>query len=108
MRACWWCVLGALSMGAAQAQERPFRFELTPYAGYRVSSDLEVEDAETGDEIDLDLDETGSFGLILNIPADYPTGLVNFTVYLKTKTGAYGSFVQIPVLTSQLTVTKGS
>jgi len=72
-RSGWWCLLAALSIGAAEAQERPFRFELTPYVGYRVSSDLETEDAETGDEVDLDLDETGSFGLILNIPADYPT-----------------------------------
>ncbi len=67
------CLVAALSVGGVEAQERPFRFELTPYAGYRVSSDLETEDAASGDEVDLDLDETGSFGLILNIPADYPT-----------------------------------
>ncbi len=40
------------------------------------------------------------------IPADYPLGLVQFTVILKTKANQYGSFVQIPVVPSQLTVTK--
>ena len=40
------------------------------------------------------------------IPADYPLGLVQFKVLLKTKADQYGSFVQIPVVTSQLTVTK--
>jgi hypothetical protein len=39
------------------------------------------------------------------IPADYPTGLVSFKVSLRTTTSGYGSFVQIPVATSQLTVT---
>jgi hypothetical protein len=45
---------------------------------------------------------TGSW----TIPADYPTGLVPFKVLLKTKSGGYGSFVQMPIATSQLTVTK--
>ena len=40
------------------------------------------------------------------IPADYPLGLVQFKVLLKTKVDQYGSFVQIPVATSQLTITK--
>ena len=40
------------------------------------------------------------------IPADYPLGLVAFKVLLSTKADQRGSFVQIPVGTSQLTVTK--
>ena len=40
------------------------------------------------------------------VPADYPLGLVQFKVLLRTKADQYGSFVQIPVLTSQLTITK--
>lgn len=40
------------------------------------------------------------------VPADYPTGVVAFKVLLKTKAGAYGSFVQMPPTSSQLTVTK--
>jgi hypothetical protein len=39
------------------------------------------------------------------VPADYPTGLVKFAVRFKTTDKRYGTFVQIPVTTSQLTVT---
>ena len=38
------------------------------------------------------------------IPADY-LGIVNFQAQVKTKTNANGSFVQMPVGSSQLTVT---
>jgi hypothetical protein len=41
------------------------------------------------------------------IPADFPVGLVQVKVNLKSKSNGYGSFVQLPVATSQLTVTKG-
>jgi hypothetical protein len=41
------------------------------------------------------------------IPADYPTGPVDFQVKLTSKSKGYGSFVQIPVATAQLNVTKG-
>lgn len=41
------------------------------------------------------------------IPSDFPLGTVAFRVLLQTKSKQFGSFVQIPVLTSQLTVTKG-
>ena len=40
------------------------------------------------------------------IPADYPVGLVPFKTLLRTSGNQYGTFVQIPVATSQLTVTK--
>ena len=39
------------------------------------------------------------------IPADYPLGIVGFQAVVKTKSKTYGSFVQLPVATSQLTVT---
>jgi hypothetical protein len=39
------------------------------------------------------------------IPADYPLGIVAFQAVIKTKTNKNGSFVQMPVATSQLTVT---
>lgn len=45
---------------------------------------------------------TGSW----TIPADYPPGVVPFKVLLKSKSGGYGSFVQMPVGSSLLTVTK--
>lgn len=40
------------------------------------------------------------------VPADYALGIVPFKVLLKTKAGAYGSFVQMPPTSSQLTVKK--
>lgn len=40
------------------------------------------------------------------VPADYPTGLVQLKVLLRTKADRYGSFVQLPIATSQLTITK--
>lgn len=39
------------------------------------------------------------------VPADFKLGIVQFQAVTKTKSNRYGSFVQIPVLTSQLTVT---
>ena len=39
------------------------------------------------------------------IPANYPLGIVGFQAVVKTKSKVYGSFVQMPVSTSQLTVT---
>jgi hypothetical protein len=38
------------------------------------------------------------------VPSTYPTGLVNFKVLVKSKDKRYGSFVQMPVPTSQLTI----
>lgn len=40
------------------------------------------------------------------VPADFPVGTVQVKVNMKSKSNGYGSFVQIPVLTSQLTITK--
>jgi hypothetical protein len=39
-----------------------------------------------------------------NVPADYATGIVPFKVVVQTKTKRLGSFVQMPVATSQLTI----
>jgi hypothetical protein len=54
----------------AAAQEPPFRFELTPYAAYRIGGEFEPESAP--DDIDqnarhLDLHEGNAEGLILDI-----------------------------------------
>lgn len=40
------------------------------------------------------------------VPADYPLGLVPFKTRFQTTGKQYGNFVQIPVTSSQLTVTK--
>jgi hypothetical protein len=39
------------------------------------------------------------------VPASYPSGIVAFKVLVRTKSGRTGSFTQIPVSTSQLTIT---
>jgi hypothetical protein len=39
-----------------------------------------------------------------SVPADYALGLVNFKVLVKSKARRLGSFVQVPVVTSQLTI----
>ncbi len=41
-----------------------------------------------------------------NVPAIYPAGIVNFKVLVKTQGKRTGQFVQLPVSTSQLTITK--
>lgn len=40
------------------------------------------------------------------VPSDYPTGLVDFKVLVKSDAKRLGSFVQMPVVTSQLTISK--
>jgi hypothetical protein len=40
------------------------------------------------------------------VPADYPTGMVNFRVLVRTVTKHLGSFVQVPVPSAQLTISK--
>jgi hypothetical protein len=40
------------------------------------------------------------------VPADFPLGVVNFKVNLKSKSNGYGSFVQLPIASAQLNVTK--
>ncbi len=40
------------------------------------------------------------------VPADYPTGLVSFKVLVRSTSKRLGSFVQMPVASAQLTVSK--
>lgn len=42
---------------------------------------------------------------VWNVPADYPTGVVKFKVLARMKSKRLGSFVQVPVASSQLTIT---
>lgn len=44
------------------AQEQPFNFEITPFGAYRIGGEFE----ETDGNFSIDLDDNGSFGLILN------------------------------------------
>ena len=49
----------------ANAAEKQYRFQLTPFAGYRFG--VTFEDSET--EVEYELDDSPSFGLIMNFPS---------------------------------------
>ena len=50
--------------GTAHAQDDSFKFELTPFGAYRFGGTFNVEDSSDS----YDLEDSGSFGLILNFP----------------------------------------
>jgi len=58
-------VIVLLSTATALAQEQNFKFELTPYGGYRVGGEFE----ETDGSLSIDLDDSSSFGFIFNARA---------------------------------------
>ena len=67
---CLACLFIAVSSGAQEpAGKRGYRFEVTPFAGYRVGGTFEDETSGTR----LELNDGGSFGLILNMRADANT-----------------------------------
>ena len=55
--------LALLAAPAAQAQEESYKFELTPFAGLTTGGDFD----DTASTATLELDDSSSFGLILNI-----------------------------------------
>ncbi len=56
-------LVGALAVAEEGAAKKIYRFEVTPFAGYRVGGTFEDELSET----ELDLDDAGSYGLVLNM-----------------------------------------
>lgn len=48
---------------SALGQEQDFNFELTPYGAYRVGGEFEEQDTTTS----IDIDDSGSYGLIFNV-----------------------------------------
>ncbi len=69
----------------AQEQQEIYRFELSPFAGYRIGGDFQ----ETDGDGELDLDDSNAFGIILNGPAgrEWPDGLWEF-IYARQETEA--------------------
>jgi hypothetical protein len=67
------CAIGTLACvcytGLAVAQDEPFRFELAPFAGYRVGGQFEEEDGDG----EFELNESSTQGIILNIRASADT-----------------------------------
>jgi hypothetical protein len=72
------------------------------YAYVRIPGQPNVKLSYTAQVKKNDPTWTGSW----TVPADYPLGLVDFATRFKTTGKQYGNFVQIPVATSQLSVTK--
>jgi Outer membrane protein beta-barrel domain len=56
-----------LAVAPAAAQEPPFRFEITPYAAYRVGGEFEPQEAEPKAAGGFELHEGNAEGLILDI-----------------------------------------
>jgi hypothetical protein len=49
----------------ANAAEKQYKFQLTPFAGYRIGGTFEDEETE----VEYELDNSSAFGLILNFPS---------------------------------------
>jgi hypothetical protein len=59
------CLFAVLDAAPTKAAETDYRFQLTPFAGYRLGGTFE--DKET--EIEYELENNPSYGLILNFPS---------------------------------------
>lgn len=57
-------VTGALLYGGPAFAEEDLRFSLTPFAGYRMGGEVATED----ESVSIKLDDSSSFGLLLNWP----------------------------------------
>lgn len=66
-----WILVALLCMAAlpASADNKPLRYEISPFFGYRVGGNFE--DDETGE--DYDIDDDTAFGLIVNLAAEANT-----------------------------------
>jgi opacity protein-like surface antigen len=64
------CVVTAALLSCATAQAASPRFELTPFAGYRMGGEFDVPDATGGAAQSEDLDAEASFGLSLGLYRD--------------------------------------
>ena len=85
------CLLAALP---ARAAERPYRYQITPFVGYRIGGDFEDKNSDA----ELEVDESSSYGLILNFPADAKTEWEIYVSRQPTELKTGGLFVGRPVL----------
>lgn len=63
-------VAATTALPAQDARADGPRFEVTPFAGYRLGGQFDVEDTTDGSEDTVDLDDGGSFGLDLGLYRD--------------------------------------
>ncbi|MFQ6023206.1 MAG: outer membrane protein [Acidiferrobacterales bacterium] len=89
-----WFLLPFLTVTSVLAQEKPPRYELTPFGAYQGGG--EFEQVGTGSE--LELDESGSFGLVFNRRVDADRQWEIFYSRQETELDTEGLFVNEPVL----------
>ena len=60
-----------LASGAAAADDEPLpRFEITPFGGYRIGGEFELEDGQGTSSGDVDFDSAASWGVDLGLYRD--------------------------------------
>ena len=96
-------LVAAVAMGVAAApaaaQEPPFRFEITPYAGYRVGGEFEPQEAEPKAPGGFELHEGNAEGLIFDIRTSEGNGQWELLyAHQATKLDTQPSFVGGPTL----------
>lgn len=75
-------VIGPLLAQASLAQDKPFKFELTPFAGYRVGGSFEDTDGDSR----VELNDSNAQGIMFNIMAN-PNGQYEL-LYSRQRTDA--------------------
>lgn len=80
--------------GLVAAQDNPFRFELTPFASYRVGGQFE----EEGGDGEFELNESSAQGIILNIRVDPNTQWEVLYAHQDTELDTQSLFVSDPIL----------
>ncbi len=80
--------------GLVAAQGNPFRFELAPFASYRVGGQFE----EEGGNGEFELNESSAQGIILNIRADPNTQWEVLYAHQDTELNTQSLFVSDPIL----------
>ncbi len=89
-----WFFICCLAATPVAAEEKPSRFELTPFAGYQFGGEFELEINDT----ELELDEAQSFGLIFNVDVDADRQYEFLYSRQETELDNEGLFLNEPVL----------
>lgn len=92
-----WVITLVMSMGLCSptaAQEQSLRFELTPYAGYRIGGNFDEQDSDG----EFELDESDALGIIFNIRSEHNTQWEFLYAHQQTKLETLALFVGDPLL----------
>lgn len=89
-----WFLICCLAAAPVAAEDKPSRFELTPFAGYQFGGEFELESSDT----ELELDDAQSFGLIFNMDIDEEKQYEFYYSRQETELDNKGFFLNEPVL----------